>query len=353
MKRIGKILFIFILAAVIVIVVYLLFMTATDYRPKEKLTLDINNNQVSNIKSDAEYSLMTYNIGYCGLDDSEDFFMDGGTESRSKSKEKTLENLAGVKSTISKYNPDFLLLQEVDKKSLRSFNVNEYEDIKNSFSFYGITFATNYKSSWVPVPLKKPMGYVNSGLMVMSKYDLDDSTRYQYPGTEKWPNYLADLDRCFDETIIPVENGKKLILVNSHLSAFDKGGVIRKQQLDYLSKYMKVERDNGNYVIIGGDYNHVIPGTDPEKFKHKESWPEWLQKLPSDFRPEGYSWVYDSKTPSVRTVAKQYVKDDNFLAVIDGFLVSDNIKVEEVKCIDTNFKFSDHNPVTVKFKLTN
>lgn len=69
MKRIGKLLFIFILAAVIVIVCYLLFMTATDYRPKEKLTLDINNNQVSKIKSDTEYSLMTYNIGYCGLDD--------------------------------------------------------------------------------------------------------------------------------------------------------------------------------------------------------------------------------------------------------------------------------------------
>jgi len=77
------------------------------------------------------------------------------------------------------------------------------------------------------------------------------------------------------------------------------------------------------------------------------------KKLPADFKPEGYKWVYDANTPSVRTIAKNYVVGDNFLAVIDGFLVSDNIEIEDVKGIQTNFKFSDHNPVTVSIKLTN
>jgi len=353
LKKAGKILIFIIFSIVCALSLYLIFMQMTDYNPKEKVTLDINNNQSVPLKTDFKYTLMTYNIGYCGLDDSQDFFMDGGRGSRSKSKEKTLENLTGIKSVISKYNPDLLLLQEVDTKSLRSFNIDEYQNLIDTFSNYGDTYAFNYKTNWVPVPLEKPMGYVNSTLVVMSKYNILNSTRYQYPGKEFWPKYLMDLDRCFDEAVISVENGKKLILVNSHLSAYDKGGVIRKQQLDYLSKYMKEQRDKGNYVIIGGDFNHVIPGSNPDNFKHKEPWPEWLQKLPADFKPEGYKWVYDANTPSVRTIAKNYVVGDNFLAVIDGFLVSDNIEIEDVKGIQTNFKFSDHNPVTVSIKLTN
>ena len=45
------------------------------------------------------------------------------------------------------------------------------------------------------------------------------------------------------------ENGKNLYIVNSHMSAYDKGGVIRAKQLELLNKTMQQEYNKGNYVI--------------------------------------------------------------------------------------------------------
>ena len=43
-----------------------------------------------------------------------------------------------------------------------------------------------------------------------------------------------------------------------HLSAYDEGGVYRAKQIAMLNEILKTERDNGNYVIAGGDFNHDI-----------------------------------------------------------------------------------------------
>ena len=53
----------------------------------------------------------------------------------------------------------------------------------------------------------------------------------------------------------PVTNGYKLILINSHMSAYDKGGKMRVKQLKLLNSVMESEYKKGNYVIVGGDFN--------------------------------------------------------------------------------------------------
>ena len=67
---------------VLVVFLYLVFMTLTDYKPKEVINLDIKNNTAEILKKGLPLSVMTFNIGYCGLDAGEDFFMDGGSRSR-------------------------------------------------------------------------------------------------------------------------------------------------------------------------------------------------------------------------------------------------------------------------------
>ena len=37
--------------------------------------------------------------------------------------------------------------------------------------------------------------------------------------------------------------------------------------------------------------------------------------------------------------------------LIDGFIVSDNIQVEEMKNLDLDFRYSDHNPVILRISL--
>ena len=53
----------------------------------------------------------------------QDFFMDGGKEYGSSSKEQTETNLKNMLSFLQNENSDFALLQEVDIKSMRSFDV--------------------------------------------------------------------------------------------------------------------------------------------------------------------------------------------------------------------------------------
>ena len=37
--------------------------------------------------------------------------------------------------------------------------------------------------------------------------------------------------------------------------------------------------------------------------------------------------------------------------MIDGFVVSDNIKVKNIETLDLGFIYSDHNPVAMEFVL--
>ncbi|MGF7047873.1 endonuclease/exonuclease/phosphatase family metal-dependent hydrolase [Paenibacillus sp. DS2015] len=350
-KRLLKMLGSVVLVATLIVGGFLLYITLTDYNPGIIEELSVDNNNERMLKLNEPFTITTFNIGYAGLDKDQDFFMDGGTMSRSNSEEQTKINLAAIASFMTTLRSDLFMMQEVDVRSSRSYHVDEVTYLSSELSEYSHVFATNYKVPWVPVPILDPMGSVDSGLLTLSRFKSTDNSRYNLPGKESWPRQQLDLDRAFVESRFPVDNGKELVLVNLHLSAFDQGGTIRKQQLDYLSSFMKREHDQGNYLILGGDWNHVLPGTDPQTFKTTQTWPEWLQQFPEGFTPEGFSWVIDPNVPSVRTLDIPYSEGVNFRAVIDGFLISPNIKLNIIQGHDLSFKHSDHNPVTAELVL--
>jgi endonuclease/exonuclease/phosphatase family metal-dependent hydrolase len=350
-KKILKIAGLLLLAAVLFAGGFLLYITLSDYKPKEVIALRAENNNERIAEQGVPYTLTTFNIGYAGLDKQQDFFMDGGKMSRSSSKKQTEDNLAAISNFMKAADSSFYFLQEVDMKSSRSYKINEADYLTSVLGDYSYAFASNYKVPWVPVPLLDPMGTVHSGLLTLSAFKSTSSMRHDLPGKESWPVQQLDLDRAFLESRIPVNNGKELILINLHLSAFDKGGLIRKQQLDYLSAYLKKESTQGNYIIVGGDWNHALPGTDPALFETSQAWPEWLQKFPEEFKPSGFEWSIDDRMATVRTLDVAYTEGINFRAIIDGFLVSSNIEITQIEGEDLKFESSDHNPVTVRFVL--
>ncbi|GGF99954.1 endonuclease/exonuclease/phosphatase family protein [Paenibacillus aceti] len=340
-----------ILALLAVIVIFIIYITASDYKPAAVVALTTDNNPESKLKQGEPFSVTTFNIGYAGLDQGQDFFMDGGTMSRSSSREQTEANLQAIIQFLKESASDFYLLQEVDVDSTRSNHIHEVEQIRTNLPSYGQTFAHNYKVPWVPVPISKPMGAVQSGLVTLSSFHSSNQRRFDLPGKESWPVQLFELDRAFIESRIPVGQDRELILINLHLSAFDKGGTIRKQQLDFMEEYIQREMRKDNYIIIGGDWNHSLPGTDPSDFPTQQGWPEWLQPFPDSFGPTDFKWAVDASTPSVRTLDSAYQQGVNFLAVIDGFLVSPNVEIISVTGHPLSFSHSDHNPVTGQFIL--
>lgn len=341
--NIIKIVLTIILILILIFVVFLIYIIISDYKPDDEIALNINSNQPKPMKIDKIYTATTFNIGYCGLDKGQDFFKDGGTSSRSSSKEQTIINLENIIKFLQLQNSDFYLIQEIDLKASRSYNVNQVEALDEALPKYASAFAINYKVPWVPVPVFNPMGHVEGGINAFSKYQLESSTRYQFPGEDVWPDRLFLLDRCMVEYVIELDNGKQLKINNLHLSAFDNG-TVRAQQVAFVKEYMIKEYERGNYVIIGGDWNHFL-------VKNEEDVDNWVQELPANFVPEGWKWAVDESIPTVRANGTSYVEGETYTTIIDGFLVSPNVEIVNTYGHDLNFEYSDHNPVTIEFRL--
>ncbi|MCD6436238.1 MAG: endonuclease/exonuclease/phosphatase family protein, partial [Clostridiales bacterium] len=316
------------LIIIIVLVLSLvLFVVFTDYAPDE-IEQHEYTNRVDKLLDD-ELTITTFNIGYCGLDADQDFFMDGGTGSRSSSKEQTLLNLKNNIETMKKIDSDIYLFQEVDINSTRSFKINEKDIIVDSFFDYSYSFVHNYKVPWVPVPLNKPMGKAESGLLTLFDGNIKSATRLDLPKEQAIPDKYFLLDRCMDEVVMPLENGKNLHVINLHLSAYDSAGVIKKEQMQFLRTFIKELDLTNDYYIFGGDWNQLLSKDiviDKEKYN-----PEWLGEPPTEFDDLEVTWGFDIKTNTVRDLYEAYNPGSTFETVIDGFLVSNNIEILNIR----------------------
>lgn len=337
----------------IVVLIGLFFAYLTLKNPKHDSieALSIENPKTKKIELSKPITLTTFNIGYGGLGKDADFFADGGKSSRAISQEVVENNLEGIQHFIKQNNADIYLLQEVDVKSSRSFKTNQLELLKALLPQHTSTFAYNYNATWVPVPLFNPMGYANSGLLTFSKYGISNANRHELNGQESWPVILAELDRCFTENIIPVDETRNLYVINLHLSAYDKGGLLREKQIKHVKEYMVSKYKEGHYVILGGDYNQQLNLSQMNESDFIKNWPEWLQTIPKDLVETGFQLGYDPNTTTVRDLKTPYVKGETFEATIDGFLVSPNINIVEIKGHNLGFINSDHNPVSITITL--
>ena len=80
----------------------------------------------------------------------------------------------------------------------------------------------------------------------------------------------------------------------------------------------------------------------------------WAMPFPIEMLPDGLSRCdsYDDGEliPTCRNCDIPY-EEGNFTLIVDGFLVSDNVRVTSLKNISTSFAYSDHNPVVMSFVL--
>lgn len=346
-KKFLKAFLVLVIVLIIGFAVIIIYALISDYRPDEKVSIAVNENP-GKLNDSAEISLLTWNIGYCGLDKAMDFFYDGGTKVITP-KKNCLDNLSAVMKFLSSNDTvDYILLQEVDRKSKRSYKIDEYNTISEHLKSFYVNFAPNYDVFFVPVPPLSPMGKVYSGVATFGKPVPSTSVRYAFPGQYGFPKQLFMLDRCFMVNRYPMKNGKELVIINTHNEAFDPGD-IRKAQMEYLKSFVLNEFNAGNYVIAGGDWNQCPPDFKPGFAVNKVNTDQMV--MPSDWLPADWKWVYDNNTPSDRSVKAAYDQGTTTTTVIDFFLLSPNVKALSVKCINLNFENSDHNPVIIRTKL--
>lgn len=346
-KKFLKAVIILIIALWVIFFGIIIYGSISDYRPEDKIVIEESKTPAV-IDDSAFISVLTWNIGYCGLDEKMDFFYDGGTQVRT-SRESFNRNFSAVTDFLKGNDTiDFMLLQEVDRNSRRSYRTDEHAAIGDHLEISSAQFAINYKVFFVPVPPASPMGKVLSGISILGSKHPASSVRYSFPGKYGFPKQLFMLDRCFLVNRYPLKNGKELVLINTHNEAFDPGE-IRRAQMEYLKTFLLEEYGKGNFIIAGGDWNQTPPDFKPQFPGDVVNTSQMVMK--SDFLPAGWTWTYDNTVPSNRTVTAPYNPDVTATTVIDFFLLSPNVESVSVKCVDLDFRNSDHNPVILKIML--
>lgn len=341
----------------VIVIGYVAFVFLTYSRIEDNQQIDTDGNADDVANAGEEYTVTTYNVGFGAYTDDYTFFMDEGEESRARSRESVIECITQTALEALSHDPDISLFQEVDTGSTRSFQVEQRDLINEIFAKEGKTdnvFATNYHSAYLVYPIKEPIGKSNSGLLTESKFDITTSTRRSLPIATGFKKIL-DLDRCYCISRIPVSNGKELIVINLHLSAYGTDAAQGNAQLSMLFEDMEKEYAKGNYVLCGGDFNHDFTVTSKEYFNPgTDKTYTWCEPFPDEIIPEGFKKCIDydggEMIPTTRYTNIPY-GDDSFTVILDGFIVSDNITVNSVENIDCAFKYTDHNPVVMKFVL--
>jgi len=350
-KKILKIIGIVVISIAVVVGLVFGYLTIREFNPESVETLEVqsSSNSKGAIQANSEISILTWNIGYCGLDQSTDFFLDGGTHSGPTPVDEVNNNINGVVSTLQgDAKSDICFIQEVDVKSSRTHKIDE----SAALSFTNSSFAYNYKCDYIPYPLP-PIGTVAAGIMTLSDYDIESAERIALPCPFGWPYRIATLKRCLVANYIPIENSDKyLVAVNLHLEAYDSGeGKIEQTRI--LTEFIQSEYEKGNYVIAGGDFNQLFPETTSVfPNTHTDLW------VPGELEyssiPDGWSFAFDNTYPSCRLLNQPYNPADTEgtqYYIIDGFIVSPNVEIVSVNTIHSDFEFSDHNPVQLKVVL--
>ena len=359
-KKVIKITGIILLALVIVLAAYIIYLYASYHRIPDNQELQVEeisqNTEAGNeLTTEKNYSALTYNIGFGAYTPDFSFFMDGGKSSWAKSKDSVKETIKGAGELVASKDPDFALVQEIDLDATRSYHVNEYSILKENIPAYNCVFAQNYDSAFLFYPFTQPHGKSKAGLALFSKYPITGSLRRSFPISTSFTKFF-DLDRCYSISRVPVDNGKELVIFALHMSAYGNSDAIREGQIAMLTADMQKEYEAGNYVLCGGDFNHDLKASANEENSEYQS---WAYPFPREELPDHFSFCLDQLSEeersnlwnSARNADMEYVPGETYTVTLDGFIISDNVECLSYENINTGYSYSDHDPVYLEFKL--
>ncbi len=309
--------------------------------------------------------VMNYNVKFGG--GRIDFFFDCFGDRVLMSQREVLDNLSRLVEKINQYDPDVLVIQEVDVNSKRDAYVDQLQWLLDHTALrYGV-YASQWKADYVP---SDGLGAIDSGNGILSKYPLTGAERIaldlrsEQSSIERYFYLKRNLLRAR----VDVPGKAPTYVVAVHADAYSKDGTKQqhierfKQELDSLSA-------DGNTVIGVGDLNTLPPGTD-KQFGFADSVCADEQFVADDYRSEA-DWLtplYDDYTPEVpldqyqadnASYFSHTVDKDGFwnrkldyiftsAAVVPG---SGLVHQDEDHGGWSTMPLSDHAPVTVELEL--
>lgn len=339
---------------VLVVVAYVAYVFIDYHRIEDMQSLDVRQvvPETQTAQAGVTYTAISYNIGFGAYDPDFSFFMDGGTESWAKSPESVNALVTGAGSCAASYSPDLVFFEEVDFNSTRSHHINERALLDTLLPAYDAAFAVNFDSPYLFYPFHQPHGKSLSGIGLYSRFHMTGSLRRSLPITTSVTK-IVDLDRCYMVSRVPMADGRELVLYTVHLTAYTSDHTVREAQLDMLVGDMTAEYEAGNAVICGGDFNMEMLSTVLDE--HTPDWARPMDRAELGVFVNAWDVISDedraAQAGSCRDTADVYKPGETELFTLDTFVVSPNVTVESMTCIDTGFAYSDHNPVMMTFHI--
>ena len=361
-RRILKGILTIIIVLVVIVVAFVAVLTFTEYHPEPQepaVAVEAEGQEITTRAAmpGKQITLTAWNIGYGALGDNADFLLDGGVHMLTSSGERVSQNMNAIINELRALDPDIMLIQEADRDSDRSAHLDQPAQIAAEFPSMQAYYATNYRTLYVPIGMP-PYGKIEGGLTTLSTFAVQDATREALPESYSWPMSTVQLKRCQLVTRIPVVGSdKELVVINEHIDAYTDEEH-QAAQVAMVRELLDAEAAKGNYVIAGGDWNHSFSSTDLTDYPilSTEKWtPGYLDV--EEFG-EGWQFLQDTSAPSCRLLDHPLVDDKGApldepvqYFIIDGFVVSSNVRVDSLETQDLGFTNADHNPVLLKVTL--
>ncbi len=322
MKNFVAYFFKFLLFSVLLFVVFYFWASAPNLS-KDGYTSIIQHKHSDATPNDSILTIVTYNIGY----------LSGMTNNRAVHKPKELftTNLQSVKENFRVYNPDIIAFQEIDYSAVRSYDIDQEEEIA-TLGYNYVAKGINWDKRYLPFPYWPPsmhFGKVISGQSVLSKFPVKEYQRIVLDRVQDIPFYRDAfyLDRLLQIVTVDV-GGRDLVVMNVHLEAFDKT-TRQKQMQKVIDVFIETSREKP--TILLGDFN-----SDPRY--ENAAIQQLLQNTTignAAFSEESYEMTFDTEQPLERLDYIFYTKKD--------------IKYIEGKVLTQFGQASDHLPVAMKF----
>lgn len=296
------------------------------------------------------YTAVTWDIGFATKGAGVDFYFEGGKTS-CPPHDSVMQWISGIENYLTSINAaDFILLQEIDRTSKRSYNIDQRRVIDSVFLQHARCFANNHSVLFVPVPLRQSYGQISAGMETVSTTYPLESMRYAF---EKKGNFLKKPfmeDLCCISNHYRLRNGKSLLIINVYNAPLSK--TADKQKLTQsIVALMVTEYEKGNYVMAGGNWGITPLAPSDVAFTIPDTTFFHHNNALSEFLPTEWKICFDPKYPTVRSMSTPYQQDSTPVAVTDFFIVSPNIRILETKTIPLDFKYSSHNPVQITFQF--
>lgn len=290
------------------------------------------------------FKILSWNLQY-GAPRTYHFFYDDGD--RVFVEEADLKAaVEGMAAVIREVDAPINLLQEVDRGSSRTHELDELPIFAEAAGATCSASATYHRSPFVPTPPSRPLGKVDMNVALLSRAPMQAAERTQLALLNE-PRYrqVFNLKRALLTAEVPVEGwSQPLALAVTHLSAFSKGDGTLEKQVKALESWMATRPPDQPW-ILAGDFNILPPGDDASRLeKEGDAYSDARNPLEDAFAKYKEVFADQQLAAANRTYYPFGIKDPD--RKIDYIFYGGPVTVVSAQVLRPRDDLSDHLPLT-------